>query len=96
MSVYLKTCLKFLSPPLPYPPIPLHSSGVRRPVPAVTVLGAGAVQPGVLPYTPGAPGHAPSRPAVPAAVEGGHAGCPGGKPHVLRPLLPLVDLRSGR
>ena len=67
-----------------------------RLLPAVAVLGPGAVQPGLLPDSAGPPGHAPRRPAVPAGLAGGHADSPGHQPHGLRPGLQLVGGGSGR
>lgn len=52
-------------------------------LPAVHFLGPGAVQPSLLSDTARPPGHASSGPAVPAGVEGGHAGCQGDLPYVL-------------
>lgn len=51
---------------------------------AVYFLGLGAVQPGLLSDTTGPPGDAAGGPAVPAGVEGWHAGGEGDLPHVFR------------
>ena len=53
------------------------------PVCALNFLGPGAVQQSLLSDTTRPPSHASGSPAVPAGVEGGHAGCKGDMPHVL-------------
>lgn len=50
---------------------------------AVYCVGPGAVQPSLLSDKTRPPGHASSSPAVPAGVEGMHAGCQGDLPHIL-------------
>ena len=89
LSIYLSLslCLSLL-PPL--------SGHVLWLVPAVSVLGRGAVQPGVLSDPTGPPGHAACCPCVPAAVEGRNARRQGGQPHVLCPGLQLVGPWRGR
>lgn len=72
------------------------SGAVLWPLPAVLVMGAGPLQPGMLPDPARAPGHAARRPAVPAVLEGLHAGQQDRQPGGLRTDLPLVGLRSSR
>lgn len=66
------------------------------PVRAVCFLGPGALQQGLLSDTAGPPGHAACCLAVPAGVEGRHAGGKSDLPHVFRQGLQLVGVRSGR
>lgn len=54
-----------------------------RSVCAVYFLGPCAVQPSLLSDPARPPGHASGRHAVPAGVEGRHAGCQSDLPHVL-------------
>lgn len=77
-------------------PTPSPSGLLLRPVCAGCVLGPGALQQSLLPDTAGPPGHAARSPAVPAGVEGRHAGSQSDVPDVLRQGLQLVGVRSGR
>ena len=63
---------------------------------AVCFLGPGAVQPSLLSDTTGSLGNASSSLAVPAGVEGRHAGRQGDLPHVLCQGFQLVGLWSSR
>lgn len=69
---------------LPFIPSVLTLSGLFLwSVCAVYFLGPGAVQQSLLSDTTGSPSHASSSSALPACVEGRHAGCKGDLPHVL-------------
>lgn len=65
------------------PPVFISSGLLLWSVCAVYFLGPGAVQQSLLSDPTGPPGNASGSPAVPAGVEGRHAGCQGDLPHVL-------------
>lgn len=84
-------------PPHPLTPPLLPPSGLLlRPVRAVCLLGPGALQQSLLSDTAGPPGHAARSLAVPAGVEGRHAGSKSDVPDVFCQSLQLVGVRSGR